>query len=180
MKLRDSQGGAYESRGRYYARVTVAAQDRRGALLPWCTSLDVALVRARAIQVLVSRVRASSHGADLDFIVRLLERSAAADEEMLAAIGRQVDALLVGEKVLAPKAKASDVVTFEDFAMANLDAGISIAAFQDALRTRYPRATVRRRELAAELHLVWYVYRDGHWVANGHSEGGAGDVRSSG
>ena len=150
MKLRDSQGGAYESRGRYYARVTVAAQDRRGALLPWCTSLDVALVRARAIQVLVSRVRASSHGADLDFIVRLLERSAAADEEMLAAIGRQVDALLIGEKVLAPKPKASDVVTFEDFAMRWV---------RGELAVQYPDHVSRKRTAATDLnYLRRYVF----------------------
>ena len=32
------------------------------------------------------------------------------------------------------------------------------------LRTRYPRAVVRPRELAAERTVVWYVYRDGHWI----------------
>lgn len=65
---------------------------------------------------------------------------------------------------------------FEDFATANLDAGTSIAAFQDALRTRYPRARVHRRELAAERQVVWYVYRDGHWIANRRPEGGTDDV----
>jgi hypothetical protein len=32
------------------------------------------------------------------------------------------------------------------------------------LRTRYPQAIVRRRELAGEPTVVWYVYRDGHWI----------------
>jgi len=32
------------------------------------------------------------------------------------------------------------------------------------LRMRYPRAVVRPRELAAERTVVWYVYRDGHWI----------------
>ena len=32
------------------------------------------------------------------------------------------------------------------------------------LRTRYPQAVVRRRELAGESLDVWYVYRDGHWI----------------
>lgn len=32
------------------------------------------------------------------------------------------------------------------------------------LRTRYPNAVVRRRELDAERTEVWYVYRDGHWI----------------
>jgi hypothetical protein len=33
-----------------------------------------------------------------------------------------------------------------------------------ALRTRYPAAVVRPRELAGERFEVWYVYRDGHWI----------------
>lgn len=33
-----------------------------------------------------------------------------------------------------------------------------------ALRTRYPAAVVRPRELAGERFDVWYVYRDGHWI----------------
>ena len=32
------------------------------------------------------------------------------------------------------------------------------------LRTRYPLAIVRPRELAGERTQVWYVYRDGHWI----------------
>lgn len=34
------------------------------------------------------------------------------------------------------------------------------------LRTRYPTAIVRRRELAGENFEVWYVYRDGHWIGS--------------
>lgn len=43
---------------------------------------------------------------------------------------------------------------------------------QAGLRTRYPRAVVRRRGLSAELVDVWYVYRDGHWVPSGGREPG--------
>jgi hypothetical protein len=32
------------------------------------------------------------------------------------------------------------------------------------LRTRYPLAIVRPRELAGERSAVWYVYREGHWI----------------
>lgn len=39
------------------------------------------------------------------------------------------------------------------------------------LRTRYPAAVVRPRELAGERFDVWYVYRDGHWI---RSEADAG------
>jgi hypothetical protein len=37
-------------------------------------------------------------------------------------------------------------------------------ALQDALRRRYPSAVVHPRELTGEPRVVWYVYRDGHWV----------------
>jgi hypothetical protein len=42
------------------------------------------------------------------------------------------------------------------------------------LRSRYPNAVVRRRELAGERTDVWYVYRDGHWI---RSERDAGTER---
>ena len=40
----------------------------------------------------------------------------------------------------------------------------SPAELQDALRTRFPRAVVRQRQLEGERGQVWYVYRDGVWV----------------
>ena|SRR6266566_2796550 len=35
---------------------------------------------------------------------------------------------------------------------------------ESVLRTQYPEAVVRPRELAGERFEVWYVYRDGHWI----------------
>jgi hypothetical protein len=35
---------------------------------------------------------------------------------------------------------------------------------EQVLRTRYPRAVVRPRELAGERAEIWYVYREGHWI----------------
>jgi len=37
------------------------------------------------------------------------------------------------------------------------------------LRTRYPHAIVRPRELTGESVRVWYVYRDGHWIGSERS-----------
>lgn len=37
-------------------------------------------------------------------------------------------------------------------------------ALQEALRRTYPQALVRPRELSGEQVVIWYVYRDGHWV----------------
>jgi hypothetical protein len=36
---------------------------------------------------------------------------------------------------------------------------------QQRLRREYPEAVVRARELDGEAFTIWYVYRDGHWVA---------------
>jgi hypothetical protein len=41
------------------------------------------------------------------------------------------------------------------------------------LRDVYPRAVVRSRDLSGEAVEVWYVYRDGTWVAPGQGEDGS-------
>jgi hypothetical protein len=43
--------------------------------------------------------------------------------------------------------------------------GIDAATVLEArLRERYPAVAVRPRALSSEPLIVWYVYRDGHWV----------------
>ena len=59
----------------------------------------------------------------------------------------------------------------------------SIVDFERRLRMIYPYAGVHARELSSEPILIWYVYRDGHWVdtrrvapnAGGHAH----DARST-
>ena len=54
---------------------------------------------------------------------------------------------------------------FRAFIDSNLLAAAGRAEDLEALlRTRYPQAIVRPREIAAERTVVWYVYRDGHWI----------------
>ena len=36
---------------------------------------------------------------------------------------------------------------------------------QECLRARYPKTVARLRALSGESSAVWYVYREGHWVA---------------
>jgi hypothetical protein len=55
-------------------------------------------------------------------------------------------------------------IAFRDHAEAALHEGQSVAELQQILRREYPRAVVRARDLAGERPVVWYVYRDGHWV----------------
>ena len=39
------------------------------------------------------------------------------------------------------------------------------ADLEAALRPTYPAVVVRPRDISGEYLEVWYVYRDGHWVA---------------
>jgi hypothetical protein len=58
--------------------------------------------------------------------------------------------------------------TFRAFAEQQLDEGATtIAELQKRLRVRYPHAVIHARELTAEPTLIWYVYRDGHWMNAG-------------
>lgn len=63
--------------------------------------------------------------------------------------------------VLNPRSDA-DFVAFAEAALA--DGATNPDAFQERLRSRYPRAVVRERELASEPFTIWYCYRDGRWV----------------
>jgi hypothetical protein len=46
-----------------------------------------------------------------------------------------------------------------------IDAGVDTpTALEVALRPRHPRVAVRDRGLSNEAAVVWYIYRDGHWV----------------
>jgi hypothetical protein len=51
-----------------------------------------------------------------------------------------------------------------------LEEGQSLEEFQAILRRQYPKALVRARQLSAERWVVWYVYRDGQWVARHDAE----------
>jgi hypothetical protein len=53
---------------------------------------------------------------------------------------------------------------FAELASALLDDASTPASLEAALRRTYPRCVVRPREISAERYVVWYVYRDGHWV----------------
>jgi hypothetical protein len=58
----------------------------------------------------------------------------------------------------------ADDRAFREAAEDALLEGQSVHELQQLLRREYPRAVVRARDLAGERPVVWYVYRDGHWV----------------
>lgn len=66
----------------------------------------------------------------------------------------------------------ADDARFTAAADGALHEGQSLAEFQQLLRRAYPRAVVRARDLAGERSLVWYVYREGHWVAGDDGQQG--------
>ena len=59
---------------------------------------------------------------------------------------------------------------FRDRAEAAFQEGQSVAELQQILRRDYPLAVVRARDLAGERQVVWYVYREGQWVAGDDGE----------
>jgi hypothetical protein len=63
----------------------------------------------------------------------------------------------------------ADDAEFRRFAESSLAAGITPGSLQAALRLRHPAAVVHARMLSGESRPVWYVYRDGHWVARRRS-----------
>jgi integrase len=113
-KTREAKGGAFESRGRYFMHVTVAPQQRRGQLLPWCSSLEDAKVRAGIVQALVNRLRAAG---EVDFVEKVVEIGAKADEAKLDALDAKVTAITGGKfERLAPVSSKTGPVTFRKFA----------------------------------------------------------------
>ena len=57
----------------------------------------------------------------------------------------------------------SDVRFVQLVAELTVDSATDVAALQTSLRSEFPDAVVRRRELSSEPNEMWYVYRDGHW-----------------
>jgi len=70
-------------------------------------------------------------------------------------------------------ASPRDDEVFQDLAEAMVAAGATTpSALQEALRSRYPKAVVRARDLSGERGVIWYVYRDGRWTRSGKAPGG--------
>jgi hypothetical protein len=71
----------------------------------------------------------------------------------------------------------ADDRVFAAFAEILVDHGADlIGDFEQRLRAFYPRAVVHARALAGEFGVVWYVYREGHWISTRqieHTTGGS-------
>jgi integrase len=147
-KLRQSTGGAYESRGKFYMRVTVAAQRRASELLPWCMTLADAHARANTVQSWVNRLRAAGQG---EFVETIVEFAAKADDEKMAEYASQDDALVGGDfDRVKPKPARGGTPTFEDFAMQWVRGELAVL---------YPDHVERKRTAYTDLcNLQKYVF----------------------
>jgi hypothetical protein len=60
-----------------------------------------------------------------------------------------------------------DDPVFRELATGLIDEGVRAPAVLEVrLRERHPDAVVRPRDLVGERVSVWYVYRDGRWIAS--------------
>lgn len=97
----ESTGGAYERRGKWFARVAVSSTDRRSKLLPGITSREAAVARAAAINGLVRQLRDAGR---VEYIEKVIEQAAAASAAELAELAGIVAGICAGTE--KPKAKA--------------------------------------------------------------------------
>jgi hypothetical protein len=146
-KLREAAGGAYERRGQLFIRVTVGPQKRASEHAPWATKLEDATARAREVQALVNRLRAAGK---TDFVDKLVEVGAAADAAKMVELSGAVDRIIGDDMVQAPPKVASDVVTYEAFALQWV---------KGELHALYPDDVERKRSAYQDLcNLRRYVF----------------------
>ena len=114
---RKASGGAYEKRGKFYARVTVAANDRTPIALPWATNLEAAQARAHVLQGWVSLLRQAGDKTVSEWLEKVLELGAKYEtEEEIAALGRQVDLAVEGKIEKVKPRVEGPPLTFRDLA----------------------------------------------------------------
>ena len=103
---RKATGGFFESRGRFYARVTTAPGKRPAVLLSVCTTAKQAEARALLLGELVGLLRASDKS---EYIATLLEQGATLPDARLPELKATVEGIASGAR--KPKAKPLPSVT---------------------------------------------------------------------
>jgi integrase len=148
-KIRESAGGAFsDRRGRLFIRVTVAPQKRQGEHAPWAMTLEAADARAKIVQAWINRLRVAEQ---TEFIEKIVELGAKADEATLAALAEKVDVLTAGNfERIAPKKSPGSGPTFGEFALQWV---------RGELATIYPDHVERKRSAYTDLcNLRKYVF----------------------
>ena len=110
----ESTGGAYESRGKWFARVSVAPKQRKSVLLPSITSEGDARVRASSMNGLVRQLRDAKRN---EYIEKVVEQAAIAGSKAMADLVGIVAGICAGtEKPKAKRVSLSDIPTFKSVA----------------------------------------------------------------
>jgi len=110
---RKPTGNAFESRGRWYARVTLPNGERRAFSLPTCADEATANERAALLAELSAQFRASRH-VPPDAAKGILERAAQRDGRALEAVRQTAATLCKGEAAAIKNEPAA--LTFKDIA----------------------------------------------------------------
>jgi len=110
---RAPQGGAYQIRDRFFARVTISAGQRKAIALPWATTLAQAEERARAIQDLVTSLVKARQG---DFVLKVVEVGSTDDPARWADLVASVGRIVAGKVPIPPKARPPLAHTFRGVA----------------------------------------------------------------
>jgi hypothetical protein len=110
--IRRSVGGAFESRGERFIRITVGAQQRQSEHAPWAKSLEEAKGRAVVIQELVNRLRVAGKDNIPGLVKKIVEQGARGDRTTIVGLTRMVDKLVDGAErragEFAPKRKPTE------------------------------------------------------------------------
>ena len=142
-KIRESQGSAYERRGKQFLHITVAAQQRKSELAPWAVNREEALARAHVVQAWVNRLRAAGHDGFVEKIVEFGARATTPDE--LAQVATYVDNLTAGDFERLKPAKKPGTTTFGEFAYQWV---------RGELAAKYPDHVERKRSAYSDLCLL--------------------------
>lgn len=120
MARADATGNAFQSRGKWYARIPIGKGKRPAYAMPWASDDDDKEANARAAMMakIAVLLRATKNDNAIALIPTLLQRAAVAtDPKVLADIAGTVERLAGGKTVL-PRPGAGRTESFEDVANA--------------------------------------------------------------
>lgn len=89
-----AEGSGYESRGQFFARVTVAPQRRKLVRLRWCTCMPDADSRGQTLQAMVNDLREAGQDWSIESV---LKSGGTEDTAKMAALQRSVAGIVEGK-----------------------------------------------------------------------------------
>src|SRR5258708_39606012 len=141
---RRAEGGAFESRGKFFARVMLAPKQRKAVHVPACSTLEEAGARAREIQAMVDRLRESGHARGIE---KTMATAAKFDSDGMRKLRKLVSRVVEGKEppLWDRPGLILDGETFEAFAMKWV---------RGELATLYPDHVERKRSAYTDLCIL--------------------------